>query len=799
MGNTDALASAYSLYDYVIANDLGGYEAYENLRERAARRGIRLASDMVPNHTGHLLEVDRRTPGLVHPGRAPAYPSYSFNGPDLSYDDRVGIQIEDGYWNRTDAAVVFKRWDKHTGHTRYIYHGNDGTNMPWNDTAQLNYLIPEVREAVIQTILQVARMFPIIRFDAAMTLAKRHYQRLWFPKPGDGGAVPSRAEFGMTRAEFDEHMPEEFWREVVDRVAQEAPDTLLLAEAFWLMEGYFVRTLGMHRVYNSAFMNMLKMEKNADYRTTVKNVLEFSPQVLKRFVNFMNNPDELTAVEQFGKGDKYIGVAMMMVTMPGLPMFGHGQVEGFTEKYGMEYRRAHWDERPDMDLVRRHEAEVFPLMHKRYLFSGVEHFALYDFHTPGGWVDENVFAYSNRAGDERALILYNNAYSTTSGWVRNSTPINVGEGGKDVFVSRSLAEALGLSNEENRFYLFRDYRDGQEYLRSGRQLSEEGMFVQLRGYQYHAFLDWREIEDADGSWRRLADELQGAGVRDLEGLYHEMVAFPMAKAFRLMLNGEMLCNLAGAVVREAPVEESVQPSLTRFRDFLRLLEQHVGRSFEAEAVVRRLVGSLQILQGFEERVREANLGEGLTAYLLSQLPEEDAEPIWYWRIPVAWAVLDSINEAARGCRYDAQNEFCIDEWDLLPAVRNAFNELGYDWQAAELGAQLVRILVNYRDALQFTAVNPHSDPLLRLLDDDGARQFLQVNRYEDVWWFNREQFEHMVCWLFFVNVAHLLGERSLSPEAQAAEIFQRYQRARRLLTAAEEAQYRLEELRRLLD
>jgi hypothetical protein len=47
-----------------------------------------------------------------------------------------------------------------------------------------------VREAVIQTILHVARMFPIIRFDAAMTLAKRHYQRLWFPEPGSGGASP---------------------------------------------------------------------------------------------------------------------------------------------------------------------------------------------------------------------------------------------------------------------------------------------------------------------------------------------------------------------------------------------------------------------------------------------------------------------------------------------------------------------------------------------------------------------------------------------------------------------------------
>ena len=55
----------------------------------------------------------------------------------------------------------------------------------------------------------------------------------------------------MTQAEFDAAMPTEFWREVVDRVAVEVPDTLLLAEAFWLLEGYFVRTLGMHRVYNS--------------------------------------------------------------------------------------------------------------------------------------------------------------------------------------------------------------------------------------------------------------------------------------------------------------------------------------------------------------------------------------------------------------------------------------------------------------------------------------------------------------------------------------------------------------------
>ena len=448
MGNPEAVASAYSLYDYEIAADLGGWLAYKDLRDRAWQRGIRLASDMVPNHVG----IDGKWV-IEHPDwfvQLPysPFPSYSFNGPNLSQDERVGVYLEDHYYNRSDAAVVFKRRDHWTGDTRYIYHGNDGTSMPWNDTAQLNYLNPEVREAVIQTILHVARMFPIIRFDAAMTLAKRHFQRLWFPEPGSGGDISSRAEYGLTKAEFDAAFPEEFWREVVDRVAAEVPDTLLLAEAFWLMEGYFVRTLGMHRVYNSAFMHMLKKEENAKYRLVIKNTVEFDPEILKRYVNFMNNPDEDTAVEQFGKDDKYFGVATMLATMPGLPMFGHGQIEGFTEKYGMEYRRAYYDETPDEWLVRRHEREIFPLLHKRYLFAEVDNFRLYDFFSADGGVNEDVFAYSNRSGDERALVIFHNKWADAKGWIRTSAAYAVKEAdGNKRLEQADLAYGLGLPND----------------------------------------------------------------------------------------------------------------------------------------------------------------------------------------------------------------------------------------------------------------------------------------------------------------------------------------------------------------
>ena len=333
----------------------------------------------------------------------------------------------------------------------------------------------------------------------------------------------------------------------MDRVAAEVPDTLLLAEAFWLMEGYFVRTLGMHRVYNSAFMNMLRDEKNANYRLVIKNTLEFDPEILKRFVNFMNNPDEQTAVDQFGKGDKYFGVCTLMATMPGLPMFGHGQVEGFAEKYGMEYRRAYWDEQPDGWLVERHEREIFPLLHRRYLFAEVTDFLFFDVFDAGGWVNEDVFAYSNRHGDERALVVYNNRAAEAKGWIRMSAASSVpdGSGGRQL-IRRSLGEGLGLHPEGDWYTLMREQRSGLEFVRRSADLCRDGLFVELHAYGCHVFLDIREVQDEpSGQLRRLAERLGGAGVPSISVALRETQLAPLHEAVR-GLTAERLASASGA-------------------------------------------------------------------------------------------------------------------------------------------------------------------------------------------------------------------------------------------------------------
>ena len=749
MGNPEAAASAYSLYDYEIAWDLGGEGAYRNLSSRAWRRGIRLASDMVPNHVGIFSKWVVEHPDWFVQSSHPPFPGYNFSGDNLSTDDRVGIYIEDGYWDHRDAAVVFKRVDHWTGDTRYIYHGNDGTSMPWNDTAQLNYLIPEVREAVIQTILHVARHFPIIRFDAAMTLAKKHYQRLWFPLPEDAGAIPSRAEHGMSRDAFDNVFPVEFWREVVDRVAVEVPDTLLLAEAFWLMEGYFVRTLGMHRVYNSAFMNMLKMEDNQKYRQTIKNVLEFSPEILQRFVNFMNNPDEDTAEAQFGKDDKYFGVAALLVTMPGLPMFGHGQVEGYTEKYGMEYRRAYYDEMPNQGLIERHEREIFPLVRRRHIFSGADDFAFYDFVTTDGWVDENVFAYSNRRGDDCAVIVYQNAFSDTRGRVQLSAARNDGTVDAVNLRQQNIAEALGLHLDDNCYYIYQDVRTGLEYLEHAQRIRDEGLHIALGAYQYVAYLNWRPVFDVDLSWGRLHASLGGQGVPSIDEAYQELHLAPLLEPFGAFLTGKLLLGIQefkGDLSRVRPFEAT-------FEAFLAAVGVRLGLGLESGPIVSAMQQDLRLIYGLGPALETAKAYPDVRDDLLALLPKKPDKALTCHRVLMVWAMLRHLGavlkqdpKRPRVTDLDIANTSgaWIREWFLRKPIANAFQELGADGHTAALDASLARICVAHAHHLRALEKEVWGPVIHAMFSDPDVLFYLRAHTWQGRRWLNKERLQSML-------------------------------------------------------
>jgi len=789
-GNPEAIASAYSLYAYDIASDLGGDAAYAGLRDAAWQRGIRLASDMVPNHMG----ID--SPWVIqHPDwflgldRSP-YPSYAFNGENLSADPGVVIQIEDHYFTKTDAAVVFRRIDRASGNTRYIYHGNDGTSMPWNDTAQLDYLKAEVREVVYQTILSVARKFPIIRFDAAMTLAKKQVKRLWFPEPGQGGAIPSRSEHALTHEQFETAMPEEFWRNVVDRIAVEAPDTLLLAEAFWMMEGYFVRTLGMHRVYNSAFMHMLRDENNTGYKQLLKNTLEFEPEILKRYVNFMNNPDEKTAVEQFGKGDKYFGVCTLMATFPGLPMLGHGQIEGFAEKYGMEYRRAYMDEVVDNNLIERHRREIFPLLRHRNQFSGVENFWLFDFNDASGQVNDNVYAFSNGQGSERNLVLFNNNYSSTEGWIKTSTTRLTSSRNRKARIE--LVQSLGLPRGVRQFVIFSDHSTGLQYIRPLKGLHDEGFHIHLNGYEYHVFHDFRVVSsDTAHDYQRLVDFLGERGVPDVNAALGELFIQPVLQPFREAANAGYFKYLLS--LKSPLPAAAMNEAAAKYAALLKGIENRIGAITEKDIAAQTFRLAFQSVLELHTSSTNTSFTTLTKTRKALEYITNDLSPSRFYTL-VAWAFIGQIGTQKAADSDGTLSLARAEEWQFYKVLADALRDADTPDEQANRCIQALKLITTQQHWFAADMKKPTAEIARRLFTQPDVQTFLQFNRFEDVLWYNREAFNELLWWL---TAAVFVHERAnpISTDNQVVEVLIGcHEIVQTLQKANKKAAYRVEKL-----
>ena len=751
-GNPEAESSAYSLKRYEIAEELGGWQSLHNLKQRCADRGIRLASDMVPNHTGIDSDWINEHPDWFLQLPTAPYPNYSFNGQNLSPNPDIGIYIEDHYYDQTDAAVTFKRVDFKSGEERHIYHGNDGTSMPWNDTAQLNYLNPETREAIIQTILHVARNFPVIRFDAAMTLAKKHIQRLWFPEPGSGGDIPTRSAWGLSRSDFNRAIPIEFWREVVDRIKEEAPDTLLLAEAFWMMEGYFVKNLGMHRVYNSAFMNMLKMEENHKYKDTIKNTLSFDPEILKRFVNFMNNPDEDTAARQFGMGDKYFGICTMLSTMPGLPMFGHGQIEGFKEKYGMEYRKAYHNEIPDSNFINRHDKEIFPLIKKRYLFSESENFQLYDLYNQEGHINENVFAWSNSVKNEHAIVFFNNTFEAAAGWINTAaSKLNQPD--------NSIGSALKLQNNSRHYCIFREQRSNLTFIRNSEHIYKEGIYLHLNGYECQVFMDFREVYDESGEWAKLESELNGTGISNIERALRQLTLKQASNKLNSIFQEEITDKLKTYVLKENNQSSNFTNQLHKlYLDFLGELKSSSYINFDSlkkvETLFLNTLKKVEILGKIEKNRDKENFK--WMEYIFrgfGMMPE-------VWTLLLGWITLfplSSLISENKESLFNTELSELLEDLQITNSIGYSLTSAGIEEQYFYELFQLAHIIpsLNVCNEIEHKKKDFKISLLEQYLEYPLISSFIGKNNHQNIEWFKREQFQLFTWWIFILYTLQL--------------------------------------------
>ena len=312
-------------------------------------------------------------------------------------------------------------------------------------------------------------------------------------------------------------MPEEFWREVVDRVAAEAPDTLLLAEAFWLMEGYFVRTLGMHRVYNSAFMNMLKMEENAKYRQTHQERARVQPRGAEALRQLHEQPGRAHRRRAVRQGRQVLRLhAADGDACPACRCSATARSRASPRSTAWSTAAPTGTSTPDEDMVRRHERDIFPLMRRRGIFSrrrALRALRLRERRRLGR--RERLRLHQPQRRGQGAHHLQQRRSSVRTGGCacpRPSTPAAptsriwcAGPWSKPWTWTRRRASGTCSATTWSR----------RSTCARARNWPASGLHSSLQGYQGRALIDWRAVHDHDGAWARLAAMLQGGGTPDL--------------------------------------------------------------------------------------------------------------------------------------------------------------------------------------------------------------------------------------------------------------------------------------------
>jgi hypothetical protein len=247
----DNVGSPYCVRSYVVDTHLGGPDGLMKARRMLAERNIRLILDFVPNH--------------VAPDHAwtAQHPEYFIHGDAEDLSKNPGLFVRAG--------------------DRIFACGRDPHYPAWPDVLQLNAFHPEARQAMIETVLNIAGQCDAIRCDMAMLVMNSVFAQTWGPIAGPEPAG-------------------EYWPALIHAVRKKYPDCFFLAEAYWNLE-WQLQQQGFDFCYDKRLYDRLKL------------------------IRFIENHDEPRAAAAFSRREAF-AAAVTTATIPGARLFHEGQFEG---------------------------------------------------------------------------------------------------------------------------------------------------------------------------------------------------------------------------------------------------------------------------------------------------------------------------------------------------------------------------------------------------------------------------------------------------------------------------------------
>jgi hypothetical protein len=296
----DVGGSPYAIGAYEVDSSIGNQEELDKVRETLNKMGVGLILDFVPNH----LALDHR---------------WTTKHPQRFVRGESKVVSEHPEWFFSPTPNVF------------LAHGRDPNFDPWTDTAQINFWSEDAREALIQTLLGIASMADGVRCDMAMLALNDVFAKTWNPAI-DVQSSPSA----------------EFWQEAIQRVRQRYPNFVMIAEAYWGLEGRLIE-VDFDFTYDKDLYDCLRDRDASDVLRFFAKEKESRTQ----HVHFVENHDEQRSVVAFGR-DRSKSAALITSLLPGMAMFQDGQAQGRKTRTPVQLLREE-EEQADLEIQQFYE------------------------------------------------------------------------------------------------------------------------------------------------------------------------------------------------------------------------------------------------------------------------------------------------------------------------------------------------------------------------------------------------------------------------------------------------------------
>jgi hypothetical protein len=317
--------------------------------------------------------------------------------------------------------------------------GRDPYFPAWPDVLQLNAFQPGLKHAVIETLSDIAGQSDGVRCDMAMLFITAVFERTWGSRVGQRPAT-------------------EYWQDMIRAIKGMYPDFLFMAEAYWDLE-WDLQQQGFDYCYDKRLYDRLEEGTAESVRLHLCADLAYQ----EKMVRFIENHDEPRALSVFSPR-KERAAAVTIATIPGARLFHEGQFEGRKIRLPVFLGR-----RPAEPV----DPDLRAFYHKLLKAGSLEGLRNGNWQLceragwPGNASCQNLVAWCWRSEEDRLLIVVNLSGSVAQGLVRPPW---------DELTGRN--------------WQVTDLFTGEIYERSGNEMCNPGLYVELPPWGFHILTPW---------------------------------------------------------------------------------------------------------------------------------------------------------------------------------------------------------------------------------------------------------------------------------------------------------------------